>query len=287
VKRTTHVLIVAFGDPGDLERCLSSVGLSYERTVVDNSSLTGVRRLVEAQGARYLDSGSNRGFAGGVNLALRRLLEGRPADVLLLNPDAVLGAADVARLAEYLYEPGNARVAAVSPRLIDEDGVDQQVVWPFPSPLRAWREAVGLYSQPDGEETFLIGATLLLRWEALQEVGLFDERFFLYAEETDWQRRARDHGWTSSLCRDVVGVHIGGRASLNESRRESLFHAAQETYIRKWFGARGWWTYRAAAVVGAMGRAFVLRGARRAAARQRAVTYVLGPRRRAGFTSAP
>jgi GT2 family glycosyltransferase len=284
--RPVHVVIVAFGRPAQLDRCLSSIGSTLERTVVDNSSSLEVRGVVEDHTARYLDAARNRGFAGGVNVALRRLFADEPRDVLLLNPDASVQAADMARLTQYLHESSNARVAAVAPRLVNEDGIDQRVVWPFPSPVRAWREALGLPMPPPGDEIFVIGAALLLRWEALHEVGLFDERFFLYAEETDWQRRARDLGWTSSLCRDVVGAHTGGGASVDEARREALFHAAQETYIRKWFGAKGWWSYRVAAVAGATGRALVLSGDRRAAAGRRALTYARGPRRRAGFPSA-
>jgi GT2 family glycosyltransferase len=286
VTRPTHVLVVAFGDAEQLGRCLASVGSAFERTVVDNSSSVVVRRVVEAQGATYLDAHRNRGFAGGVNLALRPLLVGEPRDVLLLNPDAVLQAGDILRLSGQLHGPGNSGVAAISPRLVDEDGLEQRVVWPFPSPPRAWREALGLSDRLASDDSFVVGAALLLRWEALLEIGLLDERFFLYAEETDWQRRARNHGWASAVCRDVVGVHVGGGASSDRSRRETLFHAAQETYVRKWFRPGGWWTYRAAAIVGATGRTLVLRGDRRAAAGRRAVTYIVGPRRRAGFTNA-
>ena len=93
---------------------------------------------------------------------------------------------------------------------------------------------------------------MLLRWEALQQVGELDERFFLYGEETDWQRRAAQLGWTAALCPDVVAVHDGAGSSDDPSRREVLFHAAQETYIRKWYGRRGrsrstnpaWWSIR-------------------------------------------
>ena len=130
---------------------------------------------------------------------------------------------------------------------------------------------------------FVIGAVLLLRWEALQQVGELDERFFLYGEETDWQRRAAQLGWRAALCPDVVAVHDGAGSSDDPSRREVLFHAAQETYIRKWYGRRGWWAYRAAACAGATARAVMLSGDRRAEAARRARLYVRGPRRSAGL----
>ena len=115
----------------------------------------------------------------------------------------------------------------------------------------------------------MIGAVLLLRAEALHDIGLLDERFFLYAAETDWQRRADALGWTSDVCDDVVATHIGAGASLDPMLRETLFHVAHENYIRKWFGTSGWESYRAATVIGSVARAIVLRGPRRSEASSR------------------
>ena len=114
--------------------------------------------------------------------------------------------------------------------------------------------------------SFVIGAVLLLRWEALSEVGLFDERFFLYAEETDWQRRALASAGRRRCARSVVARHRGAGTSTDPLRREVLFHAAQETYIRKWHGVAGWWSYRTAACLGATAVRLSLAGERRAEA---------------------
>jgi GT2 family glycosyltransferase len=141
-----------------------------------------------------------------------------------------------------------------------------------------WAEAVGLGRLPT-RQIFLAGAVLLLRREAVLDVGPFDERFFLYAEEADWQRRARERGWASALCPDAVAEHVGGGTSMHASRRETLFHAAQETYIRKWYGRSGWLAYRVAACLGAAARALVLRHERRKEAARRTLLYLRGPRR--------
>jgi GT2 family glycosyltransferase len=124
---------------------------------------------------------------------------------------------------------------------------------------------------------------MLLDWEAIREVGLFDERFFLYAEETDWQRRARRLGWSTRLCAQATAHHLGAGSSIDPARREALFHSAQETYIRKWFGLGGWETYRWAVITGAILRSAVLSGERRAQARRRARIYRVGPRVFAGM----
>jgi GT2 family glycosyltransferase len=272
------VVVVAYHAPEELDRCLTPLAREFDVTVVDNSSSTAVRTVALAHGVEYLDAGTNLGFGAGVNVALRKLRTGPPQDVLLLNPDAVLARCDLQVLAQYLHQPDNARVAAVSPGLRGIDGAEQRVVWPFPSPTRAWAEAVGLGRLPS-QCSFVIGAVLLLRWDALLEVGLFDERFFLYAEETDWQRRACALGWKSAVCSSVVAEHRGAGTSESAFRREVLFHAAQETYVRKWHGPAGWWAYRCAMCTGAVARTLVLGGERRSEAGRRAKIYVRGPRR--------
>jgi GT2 family glycosyltransferase len=278
-----HVIVVAYGGSNELDRCLTALDQAGPVTVIDNSSSDDVGAVAAHHGATYVDTGANLGFAAGVNVALRGLASDPPRHVLLLNPDALLASEQVVALSGFLEEAGNSRVAAVSPRLVGSDGLPQRVTWPYPSPWRAWADALGLGRRLPARRTFVIGAVLLLRWRAISQVGLFDERFFLYAEETDWQRRAAALGWTSALCPDAFAEHRGAGASDDRRHREALFHAGQETYVRKWFGPSGWWLYRGAAAFGAAARALVLTGERRSAARHRARLYFRGPRRSAGL----
>ena len=282
MRRQVSTVIVAYHGAEALDGCLARLGRADSVTVVDNSSSTEVLDVTSRYGAEYVDAGANVGFAAAVNLALRRLLASTPRDVLLLNPDARLTAEDLDHLVAFLHEPAHEPVGCVSPRLVDSSGREQRETWPFPSPLRMWIEAVGA-GRVRHRVDFVIGAVLLLRWEALQQVGELDERFFLYGEETDWQRRAAQLGWRAALCPDVVAVHEGAGSSDDPRRREVLFHAAQETSIRKWYGRRGWWNYRAAACAGAIVRAVMLRGDRRSEAARRARLYARGPRRSAGL----
>lgn len=277
--RSLHTVVVAYHGADELELCLAALGGATEVTVVDNSSSQVVQSVVARHAATYVDPGRNLGFGAGVNLALREITAGQPRDVLLLNPDAAVTPEQVRELAAFLHLPGNERLSAVSPRLADGNGGSPRVEWPIPTPARACAEAVGLGHRQRDCRTFVIGAVLLLRWEAILDVGLFDERFFLYAEETDWQRRALALGWSSAVCTSVLAKHRGAGTSQDPARRETLFHAAQETYVRKWHGRAGWFVYRGAACAGATARAALLSGDRRAEAARRARLYFRGPRR--------
>jgi GT2 family glycosyltransferase len=275
-------LVVAYGNADELSLALSPIANAVPIVVVDNSSDPEVKRAAADFGAAYFDPGENRGFAAGVNAGLRLLPSG--ADVLLLNPDAVVSEESARRLHASLYERG-ANVSVAAPSLVDADGSrEQRVAWPFPSPRRMWREAFLRSAGPAGDQ-FVVGAVALIRRTAIDAVGGFDERFFLYAEETDWQRRAAFAGWTSAQCDDVEAIHRGAGTSESLSRREALFHAGTETYVRKWHGGVGWEMYRTAAILGALARAAFGKQASRRTARARFVLYVRGPRNSAGLSA--
>lgn len=274
-----EVLVVAYGTPDLLRRALEPLSGVLPLTVVDNSSSPAVRAVAEAAGAAYLDPGRNGGFAAGVNHGLaHRRLPGR--DVLLLNPDAVVAADGVRALQAALH--AHPRAASAGPAQVDDAGRPARVEWPFPSPLAAWTEALGidallrrLAPGRGAGATYVIGSVLLLRADALADVGGLDERFFLYAEETDWAYRAHRRGWTHLLVPGVVATHVGAATSSDPARRETVVRASQERYLRKHFGAAGWAAARAAAAVGAAVRCVL--GPDRAAARVRLALTLRGP----------
>jgi glycosyltransferase involved in cell wall biosynthesis/GT2 family glycosyltransferase len=266
-----EVLVVAYGSPDLLRRAL--LPLRDETvTVIDNSSSPEVRQVCAETGVLYLDPGWNGGFAAGVNEGLRHRRH-PDSDVLLLNPDAVIEPDGVRRLHEALRS--DPTLASVGPAQLDEDGHPSRVGWPFPSPRGAWLDAVGLGPLRRAEE-YVIGSVLLLRAEALEQLGGLDERFFLYAEETDWAYRASRLGWHHRVVPSVVALHVGGATSSSSKRREILFHASQEHYMRKHFGAAGWAVARGAHLAGASVRS-LLPGERGRAARDRFGLFLHGP----------
>ena len=265
-----EVIVVAFGAPELLRRTLEPLR-DGAVTVVDNSSSEAVRDVCASLAIRYVDPGHNGGFAAGVNLGLRER-RSTESDVLLLNPDAIIEPGGIQQLQNALRASPD--LASVSPGIRDAAGDEERAMWPFPSPVGAWLDAVGLGRRRAVE--FAIGAVLLLRAEAVAELGGFDESFFLYAEETDWAYRAARRGWRHAMVPEVTAVHVGAGTSSDPRRREAHFHASQERYYRKHFGPLGWQMARAAQIAGSAVRG--LRGGPAGrAALARVTTYVRGP----------
>lgn len=271
-ERPIEVVVVAYGSPDLLRQALEPVS-SLPVTVVDNSSLPEIAALCAQLGVRYLDSGANRGFGAAVNLALSSRLVPR-ADVLLLNPDARIEPDQIGILRRALR--ADASLASVAPQQYSDDGRRARVEWSFPSPGNAWAEAVGAARRQRGAH-FVIGSVLLLRAEALDQVGGFDERFFLYAEETDWAYRAHRLGWRHAEVAEATATHVGAGTGGDPRRREAHFHASQEHFYRKHYGRTGWAIARVAVWAGAMVRSVALSGEGANDARRRAALYRLGP----------
>lgn len=273
-----EAVVVAYGYGDDLERCLTALAPLCPTHVVDNSSEPEIRSLCDRLGVSYDDPATNLGFARGVNRGVALTRPG--SNVLLVNPDALVTAPMIDLLRTELRGP---RVGVVAPALVDPaTGHPQRVLWPFPSPGRMWRQALSGGDGGPSKAQFAVGAVLLLRRAALDDIGGFDERFFLYAEETDWQRRAVAAGWQVTWCQNAMAEHVGAGTSTNAARREALFHAGTETYLRKWFGTTGWQAYRAAVIVGALLR-WTARPGLRAEHGRRCLLYLRGPRRVAGL----
>ncbi len=276
--RPVHVLVVAYGDPDTLARCLGALDHRYPIRVVDNSSSPHTQALAAEAGAGYLDPGENLGFAAAVNLGLADL-DLSTVDVLLLNPDAVIEPGAVELLVRELA--ASADLCCVAPAQRQPGSpIASPVCWPFPTPLAAWRQALGL-SRFDRHWDFVIASVLLVRGTALVALGGFDEGFFLYAEETDWERRATRAGWRIGFSPDAEALHEGAATDDDNLRRLVRSHAGLERYIRKWHGTGGWRSYQLAATLTAARRALFAKGERRARFWFLARTYAVGPCRTA------
>ena len=271
------VVIVSFNTRETTLRCLRDLQLDVERWgepveifVVDNASHDGSPAAIRAEfpGVCLLESGVNEGFGPANNRAFERA---RGEFFFLLNSDAFVHEGALAKLVAFLQDPRHPSFGAVGPRLLNEDGTLQASCWKFPSPARAWAEALGVtrffpfdsalgdYYRWAHDQTravdFVIGAALLVRREVYLDVGGFDPEFFLYAEETDWQKRMHEADWQIAFCTDAVVTHLGGASGASDAPKTSiLFWQGQERFIRKHFGENGNRVYRAALFFAALTR---------------------------------
>ena len=217
--------------------------ISAEWLVVDNGSSDGTADAIESAfpDVRVFRE-RNRGFAAGNNVALPHAT-GRY--VLLMNPDVEIADGTLADLVSALDERPRVGVASVRQRA--SDGTLLASIRRFPTPARGFGEALGTggvawlarfqeldtdFARYDEERSadWLVGAFLIARREAIAQVGPLDERFFLYAEETDWCRRFRSQGWDVRHLPHVTITHHEGDnkrpemvAQLGHSRRRYAY----------------------------------------------------------------
>jgi N-acetylglucosaminyl-diphospho-decaprenol L-rhamnosyltransferase len=217
------VVVVTYNALPWVERALGSVR-GHETIVVDHGSTDGTLELVRRRfpEARLIEQ-ENKGLGGGSNAGMR-VASGDY--FLLLNSDAWAVDDAVERLAAFADEHPEA--AVVGPRLLNPDGSLQRSVRGFPSLWRLATEylflrklaprsralnafyGAGFDHDEVREAEFLMGACLLIRREAADTVGLFDEDFFMFSEETDWCYRFRQAGWKVLFTPEAEFVHVGG-----------------------------------------------------------------------------
>ncbi len=236
------VIIVNYLACDCLERCLEGLYLIEgpslgQVVVVDNSPKPPPAALRERfPWVRWLIQDKNLGFARGVNAALD-VMDAR--FVCLLNPDSRVDAPFLARTAEWMERHED--VAALAPLVVDPDGREQGAARRFPSLSTAFFGRSSLLSRwlPDNRFTrsnvirgtagpvevdWVSGACMVVRMEAVRQVGGLDTRFFIYWEDCDWCTRFRRAGW-KVVYHPGLGpvIHEGGRSS---SRKPlfSLYH---------------------------------------------------------------
>lgn len=227
-----------------------------EIIIVDNASKDDTidRLSAEHPEAIVIANPSNDGFGAANNLGMQAA---KGELFLLINTDAFVEPGAIDTLAGMLME--NDSVGVVGPRLHNEDGSLQPSCFAFPTPGQAWREAFALhYFLPgverwDHNETrdvdFVSGACFMLRRSVYEKTQGFDERFFMYSEETDWQKRIRAAGWVVRFTPDATVVHLGG-ASHSGGGIHPEFFVSIDKYQLKHGGWPGLLAFRAGMVTG-------------------------------------
>ena len=235
--------------------------------VVENGSEDGSLERIEAavRDEDWADvisvvaSERNRGFAGGINFALRPALSGSepPEYVYLLNSDAFVEPGAVRALLEflqhhpevgicgsYIHGPGGEphETAFRFPSIVGEF-IARVPLWPFTPLLRRFTVALPIPDQPQPVD-WIAGASMMIRGAVFASIGLFDERFFLYYEETDFCRRARRAGFPCWYVPQSRVAHVGSASTgfQDASRpRAAYWFESRHRYLRKHHGSAYLW----------------------------------------------
>jgi GT2 family glycosyltransferase len=215
--------------------------------VVDNASGDGTAEMVEREfpDVRLTALEQNLGFSVANNIAIRA---GSAPYVLILNPDTRITAGSLDRLLELM--DGKPQVGMLGPRLELNDGsFDHAARRSFPTPVsalahftgvgrRAESGALAAYRAPEvesGPVDAVNGAFMLARRAALNEVGLFDEGFWMYMEDLDLCYRLAQAGWVTWYEPDVTVMHLkaGSSGKLRSFRLNRAFHYGMFRFYRK------------------------------------------------------
>jgi GT2 family glycosyltransferase len=247
------IVIVSYGSVSYLPACLDSISahageLDYEVVVSDNDPTEDVARLLAdaypwVRHARC----ENHGFAHANNRGLE-VADAR--HVLFLNPDTELLEGTLADLVRRMDAEPEIGVLGVVQEL--PDGELAMTMRRFPSPARELANALGIEAAPmpfrdlgervldraayarDTDCDWMSGSFLLVRDEALRSAGVFDERFFLFAEETDLCLRIKQAGWSNRHTPAMRILHHAGKAG-HDARIEGQMAFARRQYAAKHF----------------------------------------------------
>lgn len=250
------LVIVNYNTAGDLRACLVSVREKLgimETVVVDNGSTDGSREMVSGEfpWVRLVDNPGNPGYASACNRGIKATSQ---PYIFILNSDVEFLEDGLDEVLDYL--DSHPEVGALGPMVLNSDGTAQMSCRRFPSmienavhgflgdvwpnnPFTRSYQMKGLKRDEPCDVDWVSGAAMLLRRDAAEKVGGFDERYFMYVEDVDLCRRIKQAGSRVVYHPGFRLIHHIGRASSQQSLR-MLYHHHRSMYIffRKRYG--GW-----------------------------------------------
>jgi GT2 family glycosyltransferase len=250
----TASIVLYRNDPAQVRaaiRSFLSTPLNVKIAVIDNSPEDLLRSVVLKEGADYIFAGKNIGFGAAHNIAIRNYV-GQCDYHLILNPDVVFGPETIPALHKFMQT--HSTVGLVMPKIFYPNHREQRLCKLLPTPMdlifrrfigeaakRLMRERMARYLLEGVDLTkpcfvpSLSGCFMFVRMDALDSVGLFDERFFLYLEDVDLCRRIAER-WETFFYPDVSIVHEYANGSYQNLTHLRLHMVSAWKYFNKW----GW-----------------------------------------------
>lgn len=262
VEIAISVIIVNWNTKDILQNCLDSIyqtidKLSFEIIVVDNASSDGSMEMLQERYPKVIRicNEVNRGFGAANNQAFS-IMKGRYA--LLLNTDAVLTPGAVNKL--YSFANTHYQTAIVCGQLLNADGTKQNSIASFPTLFTLAANTSLLeylfpryfpskrYEHKKPIEVYsAIGACMMINKKALDEVGVFDERYFFFFEETDLAYALHRKGWKLYHVPDAFIYHLQGQSIGHNVQARIEFYRSRYQFLRKWHSRK--YFYSAATII--------------------------------------
>lgn len=273
------IIVVTWNAKQFVQQCLDSIVVaakyhqSMEIIVVDNNSTDGTPQLIAKQypAVTLVRNTDNLGFAKATNIGVK---EARGEYVCMINSDVVVPEGCLDQMLVYMHE--HPTVGLLGPKMIGPDGTAQRSTMRFPTIWNTFCRALAIDAIPGGSKLFggilmrdfphdktmdvevLNGWFWMGRRIAIDQVGLLDERFFIYGEDIDWCHRFHLAEWGVVFFADVSAIHYGGASSSSAPTR--FYVEMQRANLQYWEKHSSWlsvkcfvvnaWLYHIVRIIG-------------------------------------
>lgn len=269
------IALVNWNNRNYLKGCLESIEaaqlpLAYDVVVSDNGSTDGSLQMLAEHFpyVKIVQNGRNVGVARGNNECIRN---STGKYIYILNNDTLVNRASIMTMVRWLDD--HAEVGAVGGNILNPDGSLQSTFNPFPT---LWEEFLvvthlgrtinplfpaynGLWPEVRPVD-WISSASIVVRRIAIEQIGLIDEEYFIYSDETDWQYRLWKAGWQVHYLPDATTIHYGGGSFRPGDHRYTLVYRGRMLFARKHYGRLYGLVQRLIFAGGAAGRSAIWLG---------------------------
>lgn len=250
----TFIVILQYNNSQDTIRCLDSVKEldypNYEVIIVDNGSnvkdVNKIRNWIQKEHhsdsyTKYeiLDTKYNSGYSGGNNIGIKYALENRADYLLILNPDTTIRKNTLTKLIE--AAESDSQIGILGPA-VNENGktvYGGKIDWLQPELSHL---VVELLSELSGSTTkfYIPGAAMLIKRQVIEKIGLLDERYFLYFEDADFCKRAKQAGFKLAIVPDAVVHHKPSSSTFSLGTPLLLRYHYRNAHLFNWKNGPPW-----------------------------------------------